>query len=124
MDLLTLVKAQVEHRVRQAEETLGRKFRRPRVVLDIRDGAGLAGQCNHKQAILRFNQFYLRQELRDMIDDTIPHEVAHWIDWELNHKHGHGDTWRAIMLAVYGLKPTRCHSYQRAKKVRNLDDLL
>lgn len=46
----------------------------------------------------------------DMLADTLPHEYAHIIAWNLFQDPGHGKGWKHVMRS-YGLEPTRCHNY-------------
>ena len=54
-----------------------------------------------------YKLFVTNQEEQLLV--TIPHELAHQVDWNLNNKQGHGPTWKNIMVA-YGLPPVRCHN--------------
>lgn len=69
-----------------------------------------------------FNTAFLYDERtkRDMIDNTVPHEVAHSVvDQVWPRSRDHGGEWQYLML-ILGLKPERCHSYDTTgKKARN-----
>lgn len=45
--------------------------------------------------------------------DTIRHEYAHYMDYELYGNHGHGATWKKCCNVV-GAYPIRCYSEERA----------
>lgn len=54
----------------------------------------------------------------DFLINTVPHEVAHYVDDEVygnkyvnGRRQSHGPRWKYIMRMVYGLNPDRCHSY-------------
>lgn len=59
---------------------------------------------------LRFNTHYLNDNFEDMLNNTVPHEVAHLIDAIRHGKSGHGFLWKSIMREL-GCKPERCHDY-------------
>jgi predicted SprT family Zn-dependent metalloprotease len=44
----------------------------------------------------------------DRVKETILHEWAHALDWELYQNWGHGQTWRNCMMS-FGLRPKRCY---------------
>lgn len=115
-----------------AEKYYGRTFSRHTKIVWEEDNTR-AGYCNHGRGEFGFNPI-LAEENADFIKDTVPHEVAHWIDVELyghqytesrkrvNDGYGwrivttkrrvmHGRTWKRIMTNVYRLDPERCHNY-------------
>lgn len=61
---------------------------------------------------LRFNPHFLEgNHFQDMLDNTVPHEVAHLVTYvrpDLGYKHDAG--WRRICLALGG-NGLRCHAY-------------
>ncbi len=86
--------------------------------------AGMAVQARGRRScdrmLLRLNADMLRDHPREMIQQTVPHEVAHVVT-DFMHGHqvaSHGREWRAVMHA-FGKPPTRCHNMQ-AKASRKL----
>ena len=75
-----------------------------------------AGQYVRKAGsdTLRFNFDLLDRYPREMLDQTVPHEVAHLIARHL-HKgrriRSHGREWQAIMQ-FFGCEPSRCHNME------------
>lgn len=63
---------------------------------------------------LRINPDFFKKYYDDMLNNTVPHEVAHYIAVFLYGRHqggGHGWRWREVM-AVVGIKAAeRCHQY-------------
>lgn len=80
---------------------------------------GLTGKCAGRAHIgenrIRLNSIFLLRELRDMIDDTVPHEVAHVLTRRVYPKRGrvkpHGKEWKFIMEMVLDIPAIRCHTY-------------
>lgn len=77
--------------------------------------AGWAGckRCmGQKTFTLRFNPTFLIKDFDDMINDTIPHEVAHLVCHE-NPAYGrqHDKGWRSVCLQLGG-NGQRCHAYE------------
>ena len=66
----------------------------------------------------RFHPVLLAENFEDYMVRTVPHEVAHHIDWIMNGgrwvKRGrgsaHGNQWKGIMTRL-GYENSRCHSY-------------
>lgn len=65
---------------------------------------------------LRFNRGLLKRNVDEMLSQTVPHEVAHYVCWRMYRAtphyrkiRPHGPEWQAIMIA-FGKKPDRCHS--------------
>ena len=80
----------------------------------------VAGQCIYI-GIIRLNSFLLRENLEDFLENTIPHEVAHYIAVKVFGSliKPHGKEWKMIMNLL-GVFPVRCHSYDvgRVKRKR------
>ena len=80
----------------------------------------VAGTAEIGQNAINLNAVLLVENFDDFLVSTIPHEVAHMIDYALhpeNFEVGygqkrsvHGPTWKRIMRAI-GANPSRCHSY-------------
>lgn len=100
----------VEESFLRAEKFYGRTFPRPRVIFK-RSGttAGFA-TCDCK--VLMFQLDLAEHHERDFIDNTVPHEVAHNIQFHIHPtSQAHGYEWKFIMTRVMGILPDRCHSY-------------
>ncbi len=68
------------------------------------------------ERILRINPAYLNSHTEEMIKETVPHEMAHIIDYHLNGRMcGHGTSWQLIMTYLE-LKVQRCHHYGRIEE--------
>ena len=106
----TAITEQVESCFEQAESQLGRTFARPQVRCDLRGRA--AGQAR-SDGVLRFNLHFYRQDPARFLREVVPHEVAHWLVWQLHgHKvRPHGHQWQALMRQLFALPPKRTHDF-------------
>ncbi len=108
-----------------AEDYFGREFVLDHVAFNLRGRS--AGQFRAKQlgstglfgkAIrvkeIRLNAALLAQYGEEFIRDTVGHEVAHFIVFELYAKRvrPHGKEWQAVMTEVLQQAPTVTHQYQ------------
>lgn len=60
---------------------------------------------------IRVNPEIAVQNWAEYIDQTIPHEVAHIVQYQVFPRcRGHGRAWKRIMRA-FGKEPRRCHEY-------------
>lgn len=69
-----------------------------------------AGQAIRKQGLysMRFNkQMMMNAGWDHIINDTVPHELAHVIGFFTKKDFGHGDWWRACCIALGGTGKTR-----------------
>lgn len=122
-ELRKLINAELTRCLSVVEREFGRRFPRPYVTFDLK---GLrAGSASLLQWHIRLNPIYFNDHLRETIEQTVPHEFAHLVDFSLHPdnfirrkpRRGaakrrlslHGKTWKAIMC-VLGVKPERCHS--------------
>lgn len=63
--------------------------------------------------------FLVEQADNNFIEDTIPHELAHLIAFNMYGHKGHGKPWKSVMIKL-GYEPERCHSYDTTNaKVRH-----
>ena len=72
-----------------------------------------AGRACVQQHHNRYNLDIATANLEGFLAQTVPHEVAHIVDYFM---HGcsshHGKKWKQIMVD-FGLEPTRCHNYEK-----------
>lgn len=98
------------------EEKYKRTFVRPTIVYDVKGTT--AGFAHYGKNEIRLNVELLYTHWDDMLNNTVPHEVAHIVagqQYGFNIK-PHGGEWQIVMLYL-GLEPTRCHNYE-VKKAR------
>lgn len=121
-ELKARVNEKLEETIARAERHFGQTFRFPRVLYTQRGTT--AGTARINEWAVNFNAILLNENVDDFIARTVPHEMAHLIDYQLypeNHRVGwgqkrsvHGPTWKHIMRVV-GADPSRCHSYDTSK---------
>ena len=125
-ELKARVDAEVARCIAVATAKYGRTFETPKVTYDLRGRT--AGQAWHGKNLVRLNAVLLNDNQDEMVNDTVPHEVAHLIDFTVNPRDGgrtlqftqggprmtrasrapHGPSWQAIMR-LFGRAPTRTH---------------
>lgn len=118
-DRLTILD-KVEEAFQIAEKRYGRTFTRPKKVHFREIGKSVGGYSWNAREEMMFHLGYYNQCPENYLNQIVPHEVAHWVDVELNGyqytttRYGrrrsisHGATWKYIMRFVYGLNPDRC----------------
>ena len=78
----------------------------------------VAGRAVYGPNEVRLNLVYAITQGRDMLEDTLPHEIAHIMAYQLFGREvaGHGKEWKeCYRMLTKGKDPTRCHTYGRAK---------
>ncbi len=110
-----------------AEDHFQTTFKFPTIVYKKRGTT--AGTADTRTQTLDFNAGIFEQNVEDFLVRTVPHEMAHLIDAQMNpethvpvlkgyRRNGrpiykrsiHGFTWKRIMVLI-GADPARCHSY-------------
>lgn len=110
-ELQKLAFAKLEETYQKAEEFYGRKFARYKLI--FKSGIrSYIGQIRYRKRIIILNMDALRQNVKDMLEDTIPHEVAHQINLIIYGKSGHGPAWKRVMRECFGLmNPKSCTDF-------------
>ena len=96
--------------VDKASKAYDRPFHKIAVSLDLKGTC--AGKAYHWENRIKLNRFLLNQNPEEMINQTLPHEIAHVIA-HIQYpfcKRGHGPEWRSVMR-MFGLEPDRCHEF-------------
>ena len=124
MNVPATVKARVEAKLRSciklAEAHYRMTFAFPKIEYTVRGTtAGWARGSKH----VNFNSVLLMENTDAFIERTVPHELAHCIDYVVNpHNHNrmfgkrtvHGADWKRVMAVIGAANATRCHSYDTA----------
>lgn len=107
----------VEQSLEKLEWALGRtnSFIRPRIVYDL--VGTTAGQAQYQKSTntytIRLNLGALQSNdlhiVAHMYEHTIPHEVAHIVEFQLYSQAGHGFRWKHLMYLL-GVQPNRTHN--------------
>lgn len=116
---------EVRRCLKLAEDYFDRKFVLDSVSFNLRGRS--AGQFRVKQAVsrqvlrktkrvkeIRLNALLLERYGEDFIRDTVGHEVAHFVVFELYSKRvrPHGKEWQAVMINVLNQSPSVTHQYE------------
>lgn len=107
----------IEARVGSLVEAAALRFdvpvRMPEIRFDLRgQSAGQARIDAAGKGMIRFNPWLLLRHSQDFIEQTVPHETAHWLVFCLfgTKARPHGPEWRHLM-EMFGADPQRCHNY-------------
>lgn len=116
--LRQLTEQRVQDLLATARHQLGLRASRPEIRFDLRgQSAGQARFEAHGGGLIRFNPWLLLRHGEEFIEQTVPHEIAHWLIFCLYGRKArpHGAEWRQLMV-LFGVEPKRCHEY-------DLDDI-
>lgn len=125
------MKAKVNAKLRECIEKANKRYnidlKFPTVVYNKR--GTVAGTASFRSWKIDINPILLVENFEDMLNDTVPHEMAHLITDKVYpeaHKSGpmqwtstglkrgkrslHGDEWKSVMRTL-GVSPSRCHQY-------------
>jgi len=85
----------------------------PRVVIEKLKG-GAAGVAHIRDNLIKIDEDYFRENQNNIIFDTIPHEIAHFIvhAYYKNAKQNHGPEFRSVMQSI-GLSGSTYHTMER-----------
>lgn len=126
LELQARVFKEIERCLAIAAQHFGRNFQFPKVTFDLRGTS--AGRAYGDKWLISINPVLLVENEEEMVRVTVPHELAHLIDYEmypetrmrkvigyrqgravLSKRSVHGATWRRIMN-LFGADPSRCHT--------------
>ena len=68
-----------------------------------------AGMCYYESNEIQISRKLFEIDHNEILNQTVPHEYAHQVAWNLYKASGHCAIWKDIMRA-YGLEPARCHT--------------
>ena len=94
-------------------------FPDPKVTMDL-TGKSAGVFYPGKSPLLKFNLSLLLDNKEDFIQETVPHEVAHYIVEVIDpNSKPHGFTWRSIMRLFGIANPQIYHNYEVPDSVRH-----
>ena len=124
------VNAKLNQCIAIAEKHFGQTFRFP--IVKYQKRGTTAGTADCLKWVLDFNAVIFNENVEDFLARTVPHEMAHLIDYQVYQKQArmasfgavrwtrsgprrakrevHGPTWKSIMRLL-GAPESRCHSY-------------
>ena len=74
-----------------------------------------AGMAYYDTNEIKLSTELFAEHTEHFVADTIPHEVAHIVDWIVFGEWGHGPTWKRVMRECYNLEPARLHNMTNSK---------
>lgn len=92
-----------------ADKSFGKKFIRPFVVYKNR--GKVAGTARYRKNELSLNPKLLIENVEAFINDTIPHEVGHFIAAQEFGEAGHGVLWEIACKSIGMDEPNQYHNY-------------
>lgn len=120
-ELEKIVTERVAHYVTEVNRLWPKlNYKTPVVQYDLRGRT--AGQAWGMKNLIKLNPILLHENLEDFKVNTIPHEIAHIVSFQLYGRSGagHGPNWKYVMRRM-GIEPSRCHQYDTTNaKVRNV----
>jgi len=93
-----------ERYVQQARDVFGRRFRQVPVLFDLPGRTAGMFKLVGRRGWIRYNPWIFAKYFEENLSDTVPHEVAHFIVYELYGTRGikpHGPEWQEVM-EVFG----------------------
>ena len=104
---------QTRHYIQQASDYFQQPFPDLPVLFDLRGKAAGMYRVRYSQRVIRYNSFIFARFFKDNVQQTIPHEVAHYISdqlYGLRNIRPHGKEWKAIMT-FFGVEANRTANY-------------
>ncbi len=107
----------IKHYTDLGNKVLNQTMPYPKTDFSVRGTVG--GKYSTNRHTVMINMVLFSENVKDYLDNTIPHEVAHafqrHIYGQYTYGNGkrvmpHGNEWKRIMLAL-GKSPKRCHNY-------------
>ena len=116
--LLVLAQQNVARCIKLADVYFDTAFNMPTVTLSQRGKA--AGTAHLQANEIRLNFALYKHNVRDFVNQVIPHEVAHIIAFQHYGRsiRPHGKEWQRIMTDVFAVKPERTHQFDVAVAVK------
>ena len=104
------VNQKVKECIAKAEARFGRTFKYPTIDYKLRGVA--AGRAYYYGNHIKLNPVLLHENRETFIKQTVPHEVAHLIAFQVygSRIRPHGKEWASVMN-LFGCPANRCHSY-------------
>ena len=101
------------HFIQSAAEYYQREFKEIPVIFDLSGKAAGMYRVKAGQRVIRYNPYVFAKYFDDNFNETIPHEVAHYVTdvlYGLRKIRPHGNEWKSVMQ-VFGVKANRTANY-------------
>jgi SprT protein len=104
------VKEAVAFYIDLANDLYGVDLDMPKIIFKVRGRT--AGKAFFAEWSVNFNNVLLEENFDDMLEQTVPHEVAHLVARQISQYRitPHGAEWKRVMRG-FGKDPKRCHTY-------------
>jgi len=112
-DLQEQVINQTNYFIKNAEDYYQQSFAEIPVLFDLSGKAAGMYRVKAGQQVIRYNPYIFSKYFDDNFNETIPHEVAHYVTDELyglKRIRPHGNEWKSVMQ-VFGVAANRTASY-------------
>jgi len=118
IEILQEVKAAVDKANELYAERYGKKILYPHVRFSnkMTRAAGIAKNTKPHSTVVFSRPIIERNDIHNFKAQTVWHEIAHVVQFELGLPSGHGRTFYQIMNDFGVAEPSRCHSYNTPKK--------
>lgn len=111
----TLVKEKIRECYKKLEDTTGCRIPRVSIKYDLK--GRVTGQARGRDCVIRLNPEALFKHEEYILNQTIPHEVAHIAAWYIYKVGGHGRHWK-LLMNILGVQANRCHNLELTKARR------
>lgn len=89
--------------------------------LEFTTHGNTAGWAHYRENKVRLNPTYCMSHLQDMLEDTVPHELAHILAYQIYGENCHHDwRWKDAYKLLTGKTPSRCHDYGDVKSASRM----
>jgi len=101
----------IQELIEMAETRYKKSMKVPTISYDLK--GKVAGKAFNKRNHIQLNPVLFAHNYDDFWNNTIPHEIAHLVSYNIygNDGFGHGPLWKGVMYNCYGIEPKRCHDY-------------
>ncbi len=113
MELELLAIAKAHETIHVAEAAYKKFFEQPKLRFDLKGSTAGKAWYRDRDWLIQINRDLLYLYPEQMIERTVPHEVAHLVTSAMHpvdRIKPHGTEWRSVMRTI-GLEPERCHTY-------------
>ncbi|MDH5599999.1 MAG: SprT-like domain-containing protein [Gammaproteobacteria bacterium] len=104
---------QTKHFLESATNYYNREFKQIPVLFDLSGKAAGMYRVKAGQRVIRYNPYIFAKYFEDNFNETIPHEVAHYVTdilYGLGNIRPHGHEWKSVMQQ-FGVAAKRTASY-------------
>lgn len=115
--------AEIGKCIEKAQETFGVDLTNTTVLMDLKGLTAAWAERQGDELTLKFNEEAIEKYYDDMVKETIPHEVAHLVCFQMPHLgKGHDAGWKTV-CSMLGGKYHRCHDMELtpARKKRTFE---